>query len=272
MAGLTVLLSLVLSATVATAAPVARDRIADADAVLRALDALPPTPNTAWGYNPATQRVEVTISAFAPAAGADRLRTFASRMGDRVRIVRTPRPFVEHVLGGAGIDDGSIVCSAGFNVVRGGQNYLLTAGHCTAGLPTWSGIGPSVASNYPGTDFGLIRNDNDDAPGAVDLYNGSRQPISRVGVAVVGQRVCASGWATKLTCGTVTAVNQTVDYGNGNVVHGLIKTTVHTDHGDSGGPLFSGSLGLGMVSGGDGTTDYFQPLGPVLVAYHVSLA
>jgi hypothetical protein len=70
----------------------------------------------------------------------------------------------------------------------------------------------------------------------------------------------------------VLAVGVTVDYGNGDVVHGLIKTSVHTDHGDSGGSLFHGSTGLGMVSGGDGTTDYFQPLAPVLAAEDLELA
>jgi streptogrisin D len=47
---------------------------------------------------------------------------------------------------------------------------------------------------------------------------------------------------------------------------------VHTDHGDSGGPLFDGETGLGTVSGGDGTTDYFQPLPPILTGYGLDLA
>jgi hypothetical protein len=70
----------------------------------------------------------------------------------------------------------------------------------------------------------------------------------------------------------VLAVDVTVDYGDGDVVRGLIKTSVHTDHGDSGGPLFHGATGLGTVSGGDGTTDYFQPLAPALAAYGLELA
>jgi S1-C subfamily serine protease len=125
---------------------------------------------------------------------------------------------------------------------------------------------------FPGGDYGVIRNDSAFGLGDVDRYDGTEQPITSAGTAFVGERVCASGEATGLTCGRVTAVDQTVDYGDGNVVHGLIETTVRTDHGDSGGPLFDGSTGLGTVSGGDGTTDYFQPLPPVLAAYGLALA
>jgi streptogrisin D len=253
---------------------------------LAAVDALPPTPNTAWGIDPATGQLVVTVSSAAPAAGVSRLTTLANRFGGAMRVVHSTRPLSEQglldplrpqdddnlLLGGDGINDGKIVCSAGFNVVARGQSYLLTAGHCTAGMPTWQGIGPSVESGFPSGDYGLIRDDSADGPGDIDLYNGTMQPITSVGTATVGQRVCASGQTTQVTCGQVTAVNQTVDYGNGDVVHGLIKTNVHTDHGDSGGSLFAGPIGLGMVSGGDGTVDYFQPLAPALHAYGLALA
>lgn len=179
--------------------------------------------------------------------------------------------YAGQLLGGDQISNGSILCSVGFNVTRDGLYYILTAGHCTAGMPWWRGIGPSAASNFPDTDFGLIRNDGYAAAGAVDMYDNTVQPITRVGTATVGERVCASGEATGVTCGRVLAVNQTVDYGDGNIVHGLIETDVHTDHGDSGGALFDGSVALGTVSGGDGQIDYFQPLAPELAAYGVQL-
>ena len=53
--------------------------------------------------------------------------------------------------------------------------------------------------------------------------------------------------------------------GNGEVVYGLIETDVHSDHGDSDGALDT-------VSGGDSTTDYFQPVTAALNAYGVGLA
>lgn len=52
----------------------------------------------------------------------------------------------------------------------------------------------------------------------------------------------------------------------------MIETNVYSDHGDSGGALFDGSTALGTVSGGDSTTDYFQPLTAALNAYGVGLA
>lgn len=241
-----------------------------ADSALRSLDALPPTPNTAYGLGP-DGRVVLTVSSAAPAAGTARLLDLATRLGDAVTVERTAAPITEQLLGGDKISDGSIVCSAGFTVTRGVQTYVLTAGHCTAGLPAWQGVGPSVSSRFPGTDYGLVRDDAGQAQGGIDLYDGTVQPITAVGKPTVGEKVCASGMATGVTCGAVLAVDQTVDYGNGDVVHGLIKTNVHTDHGDSGGPLYDGSTGLGTVSGGDGTTDYFQPLAPVLAAENLNL-
>ncbi|HEX5402035.1 MAG TPA: S1 family peptidase [Pseudonocardiaceae bacterium] len=257
-----------------------------ASAALAAVDALPPTPNTAWGIDPATGQLVVTIADAAPVDGTARLLALADQFGTAMRIVHGARSFTEQgladpldpsassgpLLGGDSISDGKIICSAGFNVVRRGQPYLLTAGHCTAGMPTWQGIGPSVVSAFPTSDYGLIRDDDADARGDVDLYNGTVQPITAVGTPFVGEQVCASGQTTEVTCGQVTAVDQTVDYGSGDVVRGLIKTSVHTDHGDSGGSLFDGSTGLGTVSGGDGAIDYFQPLAPALAAYGLELA
>jgi hypothetical protein len=257
---------------VATAGPTGR-------AALAAVNALPPTPNTAWGLDPATGGLRLTVSDAAPAAGAARLLAVAHRFG--VHVLRTRQPLTEQdllspadgvLVGGDSINDAKIICSVGFNVLQGGVRYLLTAGHCTQGLPTWTGVGPSVVSAFPGTDYGVIRNDQATAPGAVDRWDGTWQSITSTANATVGEAVCASGQTTHVTCGHVTAVDLTVDYGDGNVVRGLIETDVHTDHGDSGGSLFDGPIGLGMVSGGDGTTDYFQPLPPVLAAYDLVLS
>lgn len=266
------LIFVVILATAALLSGVAASSVLDAAGLLRALDGLPATPNTAWGLDPATGQVVLTVSDAAPATGVARLLALAGRAGDRVRVRHTTAPLTEQMLGGDQVSDGEILCSVGFNVLRDGQDYVLTAGHCTAGMPYWDYLGPSAASNFPDTDFGLVRNDSGDAPGAVNLYDDTDRPITGVGTARVGERVCASGQATGVTCGKVLAVNQTVDYGDGNVVHGLIETDVHTDHGDSGGPLFDGTLGLGTVSGGDGQTDFFQPLGPELAAYGARLS
>ncbi|HEX3649184.1 MAG TPA: S1 family peptidase [Pseudonocardiaceae bacterium] len=254
-----------------------------ASLALAAVNALPPTPNTAWGIDPADDELTLTVSRAAPAVGVARLTAVAERFGDAVRIVHTASPLTEQglldpadgdgvLLGGDPMSDSKIICSAGFVVDRGGREFVLTAGHCTAGLPAWQGVGPSVVSEFPGTDYGLIRDDQANVAGDVDMYDGTAQPITTVGAAAVGERVCASGQTTQVSCGQVTAVDETVDYGDGVVVRGLIATNVHTDHGDSGGPLFDGSIGLGVVSGGDGAVDYFQPIAPVLEKYGLELA
>lgn len=265
----------------ADAGPAAPATSALARTALAVVDTLP-APGTAWGLDAATGRLVVTVSGATPAADVTRLIALAGRFGDAVRIVHSARPLVEQdligpalldglLLGGDEIADGRVLCSAGFNVLRDGQPYVLTAGHCTAGLPAWQNVGPSVVSAFPGTDYGLIENTSAISRGDVDRYDGSAQPIIAAGTPYLGEPVCASGRTTGLTCGTITGIDQTVDYGDGDVVRGLIETNVHTDRGDSGGSLFDGTTALGTVSGGDGTTDYFQPVAPVLAAQGLTL-
>ncbi|HJP78397.1 MAG TPA: S1 family peptidase [Pseudonocardiaceae bacterium] len=239
--------------------------------VKAAFDRLAGVPNTAWGIDPASDQVVLTISDAAPSAGAARLIDAATQFGDQVRVAHSHgvmRPFVAD---GDEIDTDQWICSAGFNVNKNGQNYIIDAGHCTQGLPNWNGIGPSIDSQFPGADYGLIENDSSDAPGSVDLYDGTTQTISSAGDATVGEQLCKSGRTTNVTCGSVSALDQTVDYGNGDVVNGLVQTNVQAGEGDSGGPWFDGSTGLGTTSGGDSSTTYFQPLSAAMSAYGVSL-
>lgn len=243
----------------------------DLRSIKRAFDRLAGVPNTAWGIDPASDQVVLTISDAAPSAGAARLLDAARQFGDAVRVAHSHgvmRPFVAD---GDEIDTDQWICSAGFNVNNNGQNYIIDAGHCTQGLPNWNGIGPSIDSQFPGSDYGLIENDSGDAPGQVDLYNGSTQPITSAADATVGEQICKSGRTTGVTCGSVSALDQTVDYGNGDVVNGLVQTDVQAGEGDSGGPWFDGSTGLGTTSGGDSSTTYFQPLTVAMSAYGVSL-
>jgi streptogrisin D len=241
------------------------------DSVKAKFDSINSVPQTAWGIDPSTNKMVLTISDAAPKAAAAKLTSYAKTFGDRVQIQHQAQAFRTHVLGGGEITDGNILCSAGFNATDGSKNYVITAGHCTQGLPSWQGVGPSVKSDFPGNDFGLIENTTGDAPGAVDLYNGSSQPITGAATPTVGQQACKSGRTTQVTCGTVQALDQTVDYGADGVVNGLIKTNVHSEPGDSGGALFDGETGLGTVSGGNDAITYYQPLQEALSAYGLSL-
>ncbi|CAM5624162.1 hypothetical protein SMICM304S_01154 [Streptomyces microflavus] len=144
-------------------------------------------------------------------------------------------------------------------MVKDGEPYFLTAGHCTESVTSWSDtqggseIGANEGSSFPENDYGLVKYTSDIAhPSEVNLYNGSTQAITQAGDATVGQAVTRSGSTTQVHDGEVTALNATVNYGNGDIVNGLIQTTVCAEPGDSGGALFAGDTALGLTSGGSG--------------------
>jgi hypothetical protein len=233
-------------------------------------------PNTAWAIDVAANQVVVTISDSVRGAGLTRMQAAVAKLGAMARVEHSKGPFIKMIAGGDEIRaDAGWICSAGFNATRGGANYIVTAGHCTQGLPNWTSaegnIGPSTNSNFPTTDFGLIRNTGATPVAGVTLYNGSIQAIRSASGGSVGENVCKSGRTTQITCGRVSALNATVDYGNGDVVYGLIQTNVRANPGDSGGALFDGTTGLGMTSGGNSSTTYFQPLPAALSTYGVTL-
>ncbi|GGS78103.1 hypothetical protein J2S47_006415 [Streptomyces griseoviridis] len=75
--------------------------------------------------------------------------------------------------------------------------------------------------------------------------------ITGTGAVSMGRRVFRSGGATGLRGGRVTAADAAVNHPEGTVT-GLIETEVCAEAGDSGGPLFSEGLALGISSGGSG--------------------
>ncbi|WP_233598813.1 S1 family peptidase [Amycolatopsis sp. WAC 01375] len=163
-------------------------------------------------------------------------------------------------------------CSAGFAILVKGVRYVLTAGHCTEHGLDWEGIGPNVDSHFPVTDYGRVRDLSGSGPSQVNLYDGSTQRILRAGIPQVGQPVCKSGMTTKKTCGKVLGLNQTVNYGKDKQVVGTIATDIPIESGDSGGPLFYGGVGYGVLSGGNSQVSFFQPLRSVLTAYGATLS
>jgi streptogrisin D len=137
-------------------------------------------------------------------------------------------------------------------------------------------LGNRVGSSFPGNDYALIQYTTGvSRPGAVSLYDGTSRDISSAGHAYVGQTVGRSGSTTGLHRGTVTGLNATVNYPEGQV-SGLIRTTVCAEGGDSGGPLFAHNTALGLKSGGSGDCasggiTYFQPVTEALSVYGVSV-
>ncbi len=231
------------------------------------LDKLAGIDNTAWGIDTAANQVVVTISDTAPKAGAAKLRSAAKSYGDKVRVETTTGDLEVFVRGGDAIQNSQARCSAGFNVRQGGQLMVLTAGHCTELGGTWSPMGGTVvASDSPGADSGLITNPSGVGPSEVN----TGQTISSVGNPTVGESVVKSGSTTGVTSGTISAVDQTVNFDVGVIFH-LFATDVHSDHGDSGGPGYDGSAALGTLTGGNTFTTYFYPAANEFAMYGLTL-
>ena len=252
---------------------VSADRVAAAKS---ALDAMAGGTNASWGVESKTGQLVVRLAADARGAKTDALVATARTYGKAVRVERSAGVLSTALSPGQAIYSSVGRCSMGWAVTG---NSLLTAGHCTQGLPTWhinssTGplLGPSTGSSFPGNDFGIIRND-----GGVPLTGGYT-----AGNSSPGQSVCKEGSTTGTTCGTTLATNVTVDYGGGNVVGGLYEVNICVEPGDSGGALHAGSTALGITSGsllsggrclsGSQARGYFQPVTEALSFFGVSLA
>ncbi|MFF1477996.1 S1 family peptidase [Streptomyces sp. NPDC058301] len=235
---------------------------------------------TAWNVDPATHTLVVTADSTVSKADIAKIKRQAGANASAIRVERTAGKFNKLLSGGDAIYAPSWRCSLGFNVKKGSTYYFLTAGHCTEGKPPWytssshsTSIGPTVGTSFPGNDYGLVQYTNTSLshPSAV-----GSQPISSAANPTVGQTVTRRGSTTGVHSGRVTALNATVNYGGGDIVYGLIKTTVCAEPGDSGGPLYAGSTALGLTSGGSGNcssggTTFFQPVVEAMNAYGVSL-
>ncbi|WP_052849442.1 S1 family peptidase [Streptomyces avicenniae] len=258
-----------------------------ADAVLAA-----DVPGTSWAVDPAADRVRLVADATVSARDLARIERAAGPLAGALAVERTPGSVEPHTSGGDAIFAWNYwPCSLGFNIRIGGVYYFLTAGHCIRELPpqyVWypyfqppfppnppdPPLGISTAFSYPGNDFGLVRYHTTptDLRGVVNQFDGTVQDITGVANPAVGQPACRSGGATGQVCGTVTGLNYSVNYGGGAVVSGLIRTNVCSEPGDSGGPLYRGTTGYGLTSGGSGNCTsggitYFQPVVEALTAY-----
>ncbi|WP_327259412.1 S1 family peptidase [Streptomyces sp. NBC_01240] len=235
---------------------------------------------TAWSIDPATNTLVVTADSRVSQAEIKQIKQSVGANAGALRIERTAGKLSKLLSGGDAIYAPGWRCSLGFNVHSGSTYYFLTAGHCTDGNPPWytnssntTKIGPTVGSSFPTNDYGLVRYDNTSLahPGAVGSVT-----ITGAANATVGMSVTRRGSTTGVHSGSVTGLNATVNYGNGDIVYGMIKTNVCAEPGDSGGPLYSGSKAIGLTSGGSGNcssggTTYFQPVTTALSAYGVTL-
>ena len=265
----------------ASAAPALPDLVV-LHSVMAALDSRSdrvPDSVTGWYVDPATHSVVVSTTDDAAA------RAFvAGARAVRIEHVSSRPVLMADLHGGDTIttSEGGR-CSVGFNAISGGVRYVITAGHCTKLGGTWSGpdgepIGPVAKSSFPGHDFGLIEVASQDWAQAhdVDADSGGHLTVAGSTPARIGDRVCLSGSTSGFHCGHVQAVGETVNYGNGDIVRGLTKTSVCAEAGDSGGPFMSGNQAQGTLSGGSGGCllggeSYFQPIQEMLTTYGLTL-
>ena len=249
------------------------------------LDRTSRVPGTAWGVDPATNQVVVSVDSTVTGARLDLVRSVLAKYGDAARLETVSGQFSLTISGGQAIYTGSSRCSLGFNVRNSaGTRFFLTAGHCTNIGSTWYAnsshttvLGTRTGTSFPGNDYGIVRYTNTAiaTPGNVSLFNGSTQDITNSRNATVGETVRRSGSTTGVHSGTVQQNNATVNYPQGTVT-GLIRTTVCAEPGDSGGSLFSGTSAIGLTSGGSGNcssggTTFFQPVSEPLGVFGVAV-
>ncbi|KAB1990553.1 S1 family peptidase [Streptomyces triticiradicis] len=259
----------------------------DLKSATQELSSAPRVPGTAWAVDYRNNEVVVQADSTVSATDWKRMTKLADGIGDSVRMQRTQGTFTTRVNGAQAIFSTGGRCSAGFNVTNAQGAFILTAGHCGPAGSVWFSdntgrqqVGRTVTTAFPGSDFSLIQYDSGQQPAAgtnvVAIGGGNGVRITGVADPAVGQRVFRSGSTSGLHDGQVTALNATVNYPEGTVT-GLVETTVCAEPGDSGGPLFSEGIALGVTSGGNGDcksggTTFFQPVTKALTALGVTLA
>lgn len=223
----------------------------------------------------------------------------AMAYGDQVRIepwsgsVQTTT--ATNLYGGQVVDmsDG-YTCTTGFNArTSSGAAVMITAGHCAVGKPRFYRkdrlVGKTLKYSFPKNDYAIFAVDTRKwkPRASVVRWDGRVQAVRGFSKVSVGTSICKSGRSTKWTCGKVKAYNETVNYGHGHIVTGLVRHTACVEDGDSGGAVLSGTRAQGVTSGaelwqkgsryvcgakvGRTSISYYQPIGEVLKAYDLTL-
>lgn len=190
----------------------------------------------------------------------------------------------DHHLRGGGLLDGSNLCTAGFVMIHtDGVKRLSTAGHCAKSNSTYEysnhsqqGGSTTVGRsgyNYGPDDWGMYGLGGF-TPYPVFYYNwGSHRSVSgqQNTPPAMHSSVCHFGRTTGYHCGDYVSSYVTRTYTDGTTVSNLSMVThIALDHGDSGGPVFSGTRAYGFCSGQSNTypvadrTMYYEPIWRVL--------
>lgn len=281
--------------------PVSRNK-AELDrlvAAVRALAGEGVTGLNGYGIDTINNEVLVTINRTRTDATTERFRRAVGNLGEGVRIHEVGSSPVQQS-GEANPGDpwwpgGESNCSIGFGATdSSGGKHFVTAGHCTndANQPAYgeslqrnrigtSNVGGSHSVNAREGDMGVVAVTE---PGwtvsaSVNTWGQPAITVSGSADAIVGDAVCHSGnTAPNFECGTVTKVNQTIDYGGGIIVEGLTITTACSQGGDSGGAWLRGDKAVGMHSGAvngnscpAGDNAIYQPVNEALTKWGLIL-
>jgi len=228
----------------------------------------------AWYVDVAANKVVVTVDRTVSTAELSAVRRSVGSDSAALEVEHTAGVFRPLLSAGDAIYGSRYRCSLGFNVVKAGTYYFLTAGHCGKSEKTWytsasrsTLIGPTIDYSFPGNDYALVRYDNASLthPGGFTAAN-----------AFVGESVTRRGSTSGTHSGTVTALNVSVRYQGAGRVDGMIQTTVCAEPGDSGGAMYDGTKALGITSGGSGDcrtggVTFFQPVTEAASAYGVTV-
>ncbi|NEB03599.1 S1 family peptidase [Streptomyces sp. SID13726] len=257
----------------------------DLKSAAKTLRSAPRVAGTAWSMDYRTNQVVVQGDSTVSASDWSRMTRVADGIGGFVKTERTEGTFTPRLNGAQPILSTGGRCSAGFNVTNGQSDFILTAGHCGPTGSIWfadtggtNQLGKTVTQSFPGNDFSLVQYASGkagDGAGVVFIGNGKGVQITGAGDPSIGQRVFRSGSTSGLRDGQVTSVNATVNYPEGTVT-GLIETNVCAEPGDSGGPMFSEGIALGITSGGSGDctqggTTFFEPVTKAMKELNVQL-
>ncbi|WP_225813415.1 S1 family peptidase [Streptomyces spinosus] len=239
-----------------------------------------PSGVTGWYVDPKAGAVVVEIVRGKQADNDVRRFLSQARRTGPVTIAATsaPRTLAAGTVGGDPYYTGNVRCSIGFSVYGG----FVTAGHCAqpgAAVSGWDGsyIGTFQGSSFPDNDYAWVSVGSGwwTVPVVLGWGTVPDQLVRGSAVAPVGSSVCRSGSTSHWHCGTVLALNETVNYSQG-AVHQLTKTSACAEPGDSGGSFITGDQAQGVTSGGwgncsSGGETWFQPVNEILNRYGLTL-
>jgi len=199
--------------------------------------------------------------------GADR-RALAARYGDAIttRGIRAIRRVSRGnsyppLKGGLTIDSPqgltSYRCTSAFVAQNAGSYYLLTAGHCGPVNSGWLHnvffVGTMTRNAFvDGSSADAARIDirPTDRSSLVFITDSNMRAIRGTSFSdAAGQSICMSANTSGYQCGSIVSTNETIRYDDGLTLYNQRFSSFGTIPGDSGGPIFSGDVAHGVISG-----------------------